>query len=233
MTQIVADCPFCHSQKMAMRIIGAVRTNNKTYHDETGKHSYIYHHTGSGAAICRKCNKPVGLEFEWSNEYKTSQDKIIQLLQQDNTETADSMNVSYQVIIPPQQTSQMPHLPDAIKRTFAQAEKNMTMPDCEEAAVMMYRKTIETTIKTQYPDLEESNLKKQIDKLEKERVIPPVMKEWAHEVRIIGNDGAHESVGVTRNDAEAAKAFTTAFLQYLINLPKEIEERRKATNGNP
>jgi len=93
----------------------------------------------------------------------------------------------------------------------------------------MYRRAMETAIGLQYQQITGKNLKEKIDRLESQHIIPAAMKDWAHEIRSIGNDGAHEISGVTRADAEAAQAFTTAFLQYCISLPEEIKQRRASS----
>ncbi|WP_150214528.1 DUF4145 domain-containing protein [Candidatus Tokpelaia sp.] len=153
------------------------------------------------------------------------------MLDEDNSETPYSLGVKYSVAIPPPQNTELKYLPVEVQKAFTQAEKNMTMENCEEPAVIMCRRALEIAIGTQYPHITGKNLKEKIDGLEAQHIIPATMKDWAHEIRSIGNDGAHGLSGVTRADAEAAQAFAAAFLQYCLGLPEEIRQRRAQTNA--
>lgn len=225
MVQVVVNCPFCHAQKMAMEILGAIETHRPR---SISHQISTYEHSGTGAAACRKCNNAISLTFKWRSEKYEKDFKFIESLSQKNGQTADSLGVSYQVAIPQPKVSKIPkHLPKRVERAFVQAEKNMAMDDCAEAAVIMYRRTLEISIASHALEIIGKNLSQKIDNLQARGIIPESVKDWAHEVRMIGNDGAHEIEGVERSDAEAAQAFTTAFLQYLISLPEEIKLRRQ------
>jgi hypothetical protein len=53
------------------------------------------------------------------------------------------------------------------------------------------------------------------------------LKDWAHEIRTIGKNGAHADVpiDVTESDAKDALDFTEEFLNYTYVLKKRLQRR--------
>ncbi len=119
---------------------------------------------------------------------------------------------------------QLEHLPSNIERALKQADDNLNRPGCEEPAAVFYGRAIELALKHAHADVKGS-LAQRIAKLAKDRIIPQSMSDWAEEVRVVRNDGAHDD-GVTREDAEAARDFADAFLRYLITMPAMVAARR-------
>jgi uncharacterized protein DUF4145 len=66
----------------------------------------------------------------------------------------------------------------------------------------------------------------QVKELGTAGILPKPMEEWAEEIRILRNIGAHqddEEVEVDAQDAKDIVKFTDYFLIYIYNLPREIE----------
>lgn len=64
-------------------------------------------------------------------------------------------------------------------------------------------------------------------------MILPVMQEWAHEVRVLGNDSTHPKPGTTgtkEKDARDVVEFLSFLMKVIYNLPSEIEQFRKRKN---
>jgi len=57
--------------------------------------------------------------------------------------------------------------------------------------------------------------------------VTSAMKQWAHAIRKIGNDAAHEDEPFSAADAEALHSFTELFLTYTFTLPAMLDERRR------
>jgi hypothetical protein len=80
------------------------------------------------------------------------------------------------------------------------------------------------------------NLATEITDLATRGILPPLMEEWSHELRALGNDAAHpdaQSTGATAADARDLVEFLDYLLEYLYNLPKAIADyraRRKPTS---
>jgi len=73
-------------------------------------------------------------------------------------------------------------------------------------------------------------LKEEIDDLAAKNLILPIMKEWAHEVRELGNEGAHPRPGgaeTTEKDAKDVVEFLSFLMTVMYDLPNQIEEFRK------
>jgi len=73
------------------------------------------------------------------------------------------------------------------------------------------------------------NLYEEINDLGAKGFLPPVMIEWAHEVRALGNDNAHPSIGsigTSNKDANAVVDYLTTLLKIVFDLPHQIAEHR-------
>jgi hypothetical protein len=73
----------------------------------------------------------------------------------------------------------------------------------------------------------------QVEQLGEAGVLPIPMVQWAGEIRLLGNIGAHPDEVESEVDAQDAKdivKFLDYFLVYSYNLPLEIEEYKKRRN---
>jgi hypothetical protein len=73
-------------------------------------------------------------------------------------------------------------------------------------------------------------LKDEVDDLSDRGLLPPVMKEWATEVRLLGNEAAHpelNQIDANPQDIRDALSFLDQLLHYLYDLPAEIREYRE------
>jgi hypothetical protein len=74
----------------------------------------------------------------------------------------------------------------------------------------------------------------EIEDLASKGDLPPLMNEWSHEVRELGNDSAHPKPNkppTTSQDARDIVQFLDALLLYLYDFPKRVSDyrlRRKA-----
>ena len=92
----------------------------------------------------------------------------------------------------------------------------------------MFRKALEVALKVKFPDLNSSwTPYKRIEQAAKNNKLTPELAEWAHQIRVLGNDAAHEEV-FTQAQAREMSAFTEIMLQYMFTLPGDLEAARKA-----
>jgi Domain of unknown function (DUF4145) len=73
------------------------------------------------------------------------------------------------------------------------------------------------------------NLKEEIDDLADKSLILPIMKDWAHEVRVLANAGTHPQPGTKgtgEKDAKDVVEFLSFLMTVMYNLPKQIEDFR-------
>lgn len=116
------------------------------------------------------------------------------------------------------------HLPPGTESALLQAERAFARNDTD-AAGMMYRRALETGLKVAFPSVT-GTLYARITSLVQSHDLPPAIGEWAHEVRIIGNEAAHDVDSLSAEDMRATRNFVDAVLRYAISLPAEIAIRR-------
>lgn len=114
-------------------------------------------------------------------------------------------------------------VPENIANSYRSAKRLLLLrKDADyEAACIMARKGIEQAVN----DLgaEGKSLYQKIENLEAKRLIPPAMRDWAHHLREIGNEGAHGGEA-TEEDAMQAVYFAEMLFTYLYSLPQRMEE---------
>jgi hypothetical protein len=117
--------------------------------------------------------------------------------------------------------------PPEVRRCWKQARQSLRSESWDAAAVMA-RTALQAALREK--GAEGSNLKKEIENLATTGVLPPLMREWSDEVRLLGNDATHpdgESEGATAADARDVVEFLDYLLEYLYNLPKSIADYRE------
>jgi uncharacterized protein DUF4145 len=123
------------------------------------------------------------------------------------------------------------HWPEAVGRFWLQAHRSRSDANWDAAAVMA-RSALQVALRDH--DAEGGSLKAEIDNLAGRGVLPPHMQEWAHELRELDNESAHPDV--TKDKSSAADVrdvieFLDFLLQYLYDLPREIQQYRERRAG--
>lgn len=116
--------------------------------------------------------------------------------------------------------------PDEIQRFWLQAHES-AKNEIWDAAAVMIRSALQITLRLN--DAVGDDLKSEIDDLAAKGILPPIMKEWSNELRLLGNDSAHpktEQAEKNSRDVKDAVEFLDYLLQYLYDLPKQILEYR-------
>ena len=122
------------------------------------------------------------------------------------------------------------HWPAEISRFWVQAHDTAASENWDAAAVMA-RSALQQAVRSQGASGgNRNNLQTEIDDLSNRGILPPHMKEWAHELRLLANDSAHPSGSTTESsqqDVSDILEFLDFLLVYLYNLPHDISEYRK------
>lgn len=121
------------------------------------------------------------------------------------------------------------NLPGEVARAFEQAEKARRV-GIWDAAAAMYRKAMELGLKDLSPGIDAWKIEKRIDKMHAEGLITAEIRDWAHELRLDGNDSVHE-VSTDKEVVEQMKSFCEALFMYLYTLPGQVQAAR-ARRGN-
>ena len=117
------------------------------------------------------------------------------------------------------------HLPDNVHRYYMQAADSVRRQSFDAGGVMC-RKAIDAAIRETGGDSKET-LERRIDALAASQAITPTMRDWAHEVRLGGNEAAHEETPFDGDQAQELLSFTEMFLIYLFTLPEMLAARRR------
>ena len=117
--------------------------------------------------------------------------------------------------------------PKNISRFWIQAHENQANENWDAAAVMA-RSALQAALRNQ--EAKGKNLKEEIDDLLHKGILPKIMKEWADELRLLGNESAHPhdtSNPPDEKDVHAVINFLDYLLLYLFDLPSQIQEYRQ------
>jgi hypothetical protein len=119
-------------------------------------------------------------------------------------------------------------LPPEVERIYLQGERNFPTEGNEEAAGTMYRKALDIGLKIIDPAVT-GTLKARIAALVGQNKLTPSLGEWADQIRLLGNDTAHEIDQPTREELAALRNFSDLVLRYLFTLPEMVKARKAPT----
>jgi hypothetical protein len=118
------------------------------------------------------------------------------------------------------------HVPDNVRRFYLQGTDNISRKNFD-AAGTMFRKALDSSLRKLHPS-GKGTLQKRIESLPEDVGITPAMKEWAHQIRELGNEAAHQDEPFSDAEARTLNSFTEIFLIYAFTMPGMLEERRAA-----
>ncbi|MFY0608595.1 MAG: DUF4145 domain-containing protein [Cyclobacteriaceae bacterium] len=117
-------------------------------------------------------------------------------------------------------------IPSHIQSTLNESRTTHAVK-CYRSAAVMARRTLEAIAH----DKGESNgtLATKLNSLTERKILDSTLSEWAKEVRLIGNSGAHfDSIDeVSEDDSNQIIVFIEELIKYIYIMPAELEKRRK------
>jgi hypothetical protein len=119
------------------------------------------------------------------------------------------------------------HWPSDVGHYWVEARRSIEGKNWT-AAALMARSAVQLVARSH--GAKGNNLKEEIDDLATKGLILPIMKDWAHEIRQLANEGTHPQPGTTgtsQKDAKDVVEFLSLLMTVMYNLPKQIEEYRK------
>lgn len=235
MALLITDCPHCPTRHSAMIVFGV---KSVPLEKGTSLNNGTFQWDQLVGAVCQNCSRPISALLSTPLSYQkhhwpTAATEASKALLGEGT--VISLGYTVKNIWPQRAPSPIPeHLPASVAKAFRSAESNYATPDGEDAAAMLYRRAIDVAIREKHPELK-GLLAPRIAQLVTKGLLPPSMKDWADQIRLIGNDGAHEPEGVTMDELTPMRGFTEAFLRYFITIPFEVALRRGEidADGNP
>lgn len=134
----------------------------------------------------------------------------------------------YKVLPWHQSTTDHPkHWPDDVGNYWVEARRSIEGKNWT-AAALMARSAIQLVARSHKAT--GKNLKEEIDDLAAKGLILPSMNEFAHEVRVLANEGTHPQPGTrgtSEKDAKDVVEFLSFLMTVMYNLPEQIKEYRK------
>ncbi|HSX28322.1 MAG TPA: DUF4145 domain-containing protein [Candidatus Saccharimonadales bacterium] len=116
--------------------------------------------------------------------------------------------------------------PAVARRHWKQAHSNLNNNNYD-ATALMARSALQAI--TRDKQATGNNLYEEIESLAASGVLSPTIREWSHEIRLLGNPVAHphpDDEETRPEDAEDIVKFLDFLLEYLYDLPKQIEDYR-------
>jgi len=166
-------------------------------------------------AVCPKCDTPFFIKEVLSGipaEFEGIADEV--------------------VLYPAAVRASFENTPEPVKRAYEQALRCYSS-SAFEACALMCRRSLEALCRSQ--GVQSGNLDSKLKKLAEQRVIDARLAEWAHGIRIVGNEAAHDTdTELSKEDAKDALDFTEALLTYVFVLNERFaafSARRKQKGG--
>lgn len=130
-----------------------------------------------------------------------------------------------QILFPNDEFNINPVIPEKLRKSLKESIQCL-QANSFTATVIMCRRTVEGFCKTK--GVNESNLAKAIDKLKSEEIINTQLYDWANELRLIGNEAAHNIDTVfSAEDARESLEFTIAILDFTYSFKDKFESFKK------
>lgn len=122
-------------------------------------------------------------------------------------------------------TTMSADVPTEIAEVFSEAIMAQ-FANCPRASAVMARRTLEAI--TVDKGESKGTLAERLAQLGKAGILHPSLAEWAKEVRLIGNLGAHYDPinSISEEDAIQLIGFVKELIKFLYELPAELERRR-------
>ena len=150
-------------------------------------------------ALCRRCNSPFLVKqsiFRVPAEFET---------------------VSSQEVLYPLSTRlPLDGVPEPVMRAYEQAIRCFTASSFD-ACALMCRRCLEALCKAH--GISTGSLQSKLEELANQHIIDTRLVEWAHGIRIVGNEAAHDTdAELNKDDARDSLDFTEAILMYIFAL---------------
>ena len=218
MAELVLDCPHCGAERTGFVFGGEYLVKR-----HKSPRSGAVKSTWNTLFVCRRCTEGVVAQLETFRDTPPSAHDVVL-----TTAEFQLMKVRPK----PQPVAVPEHLPELIARDYKEAADSLRRQKFTSAD-MMFRKVLQRATTalatTAEPKITVQGLKlhARIDTLAYHQLITPAMREWAHLIRLDGNEANHEEdVVFEQSDAEQIQAFTELFLIYAFTLPERVKLAR-------
>ena len=218
MTTFAWDCPYCDTKNTAFTIEFA-----KTHSGTTGESELFAVCNNCHRGIVRTCKSNSGLGVAPLVGPIGNFDAV-----------ARGLGFFTNTWRPSKAAIDVPsNLPNDVEKSFYEGCSVIGLSN--DGACAMFRKSLDMATKdlSKGEDGVPWKLEKRIDQLSRNGKITKDIAEWAHQIRIDGNDVLHEN-NASKEDAEALRDLTKYVLTYLYTLPEQVRiAKEKSLKNKP
>ena len=199
-------CPECNiriTTKIVTKGVDTFSDSAATPPEGVDAEFFIYEYF---VCVCKHCGQPFfarRANFEASGEHGTFKED--------------------EVLYPYERRTQLDGVPPSLKKSYKGAVLSFKVASYEPC-VIMCRKCIETMCKAL--GARGRDLSEKLNNLYETQKIDSRVLEWAQEIRLVGNGGAHDDTEVTRRDARDTLDFTEYILTYVFILTSRFDKYR-------
>lgn len=210
MASITHNCPHCTTQRMAFTLSAESKLGPPRDKDWVTLFN------------CNKCQGAIVVEYRYQINHGFSSPGQCK---------TDPATVGFGVIkiYPGEMPTSTPDFtPAPLDRYFRQAADALHS-DSADASGAMSRKVVDvSTQKLLGEDAKKFNtIQKRIDELAARHLLTPDLQQWAHVVRLEGNDASHDEHPYTPEQANELLSFVELYLTYVYTMPGRLKVRRK------
>lgn len=215
-------CPRCGKQS-SFELLGSLPvtfsspyyTSSGGFADSNSEHYDALDQVSS--LICRHCKHCVAvIEERWIGDHPAREGM------------KEGGHISYRGVHwwPLPDTKLPSDIPADVASAYAEAAKS-ALADCPRASAVMARRTLEAIAVDKGE--REGNLAARLNAMSTRGLLHPTLADWAKEVRLVGNTGAHYDVlnPVTSEDAKQLLSFVRELMRYLYEMPADLARRRQ------
>lgn len=206
------DCPHCQSKRSAFSII------DQYPHRSVKGRQFI-------TSVCGVCDIPIIVQYVDMNIVRGYSATSLTSVAVD----FPGINFVIETSWPTGGSDAPSDLPINVQKFFEQGSQNERAQNWD-AAGAMFRKTLDVATKILDPALSAKNLFHRIEALVTQGSLTAAIGEWAHEIRIDGNDAVHGDEPETSDDVAAMHEFCRAFLTYSFSLPSLVARRKSRSS---
>jgi len=204
------DCPHCATKRMGFTFAAEA----KLFAPRTRDWLVLFK--------CNKCQGGLVVEYHFRTNHGHASPGVTNV----DPSTVGFSPVKY---YPGRMPPSMPAFtPEPLDRYFQQAIDAL-QGDSPDASGAMSRKVIDvSTQKLLGEDAKKfGTIQKRIDELASRHILTPDLQEWAHVIRLEGNDASHDEDPYTIAEADELLSFVELYLTYVYAMPGRLKARRE------
>lgn len=192
----------------------------KSHFTDTGKSIFLFEKGVWAILLCDGCGEPILAIYKWNNTYAVSE------FDTGTPQLGMEPIKVYPEIVP----DLHPSIPKGVGADYRESLTCFAVGAWKATAVLS-RRALQNSVVEKGANASQP-LHAQIDELEEKHIITKDIKDWAHQIRHLGNDGAHpydkgSLTKVTRDDADEILKFTESYLKYVYEMPYDLAKKKR------